>query len=251
MTITRNEHGNPAITIELIANCDIEEAVADAIGRKLSAHEVDCIMQSVMASACKFKRLEEEAWDTALEIATETAREIDEMLVALTENPRTEPELVAWFSAVDSRIMAAATEWPATWGGQFRVSDRGEYISQEAMNEILDEHKLLLYYAMCANSERPEIWPLSEIAAHADDDNWLGDMANEYIDAGGTMFYTETFPDDYSIEELAGLLDGRPDLADETWPEVTAAQIADGLNSLEAECTVAQEPDDYPKEEER
>lgn len=54
---------------------------------------------------------------------------------------------------------------------------------------------------------------LDEVAAHREDEEWLGDVANDYVaDGNAEVYYTEVFPDDYTPDEQRELAVERPDL---------------------------------------
>lgn len=144
-------------------------------------------------------------------------------------------ELADWFAEVDGKIMEQAKDWPACWGEQFRVSDLGQYVSEETMDAILpSKRELCLYYCMCAESEDSSAVPMADIVEHQDDMRWLGDTADSYTE-WGNVFYTESWPaDDYTHTELVEMASERPDLFEpfdvKSFPEVARAARDAGMD---------------------
>ena len=136
-----------------------------------------------------------------------------------------------WYADADSAIAPHVKDWPACWGGQMRFNDGGMYVDMDVVTDVLPSSREIdLYYCMCANSERPEAYPASDILAHIADGEWLSSTANEYIENGGAVFYTECYApsDEFSHRELVELVDERPDLFTEddmlTFPELALAK---------------------------
>lgn len=156
--------------------------------------------------------------------------------------------LKEWFADRDAKIMGQAVSWPACWGGQFRVSDFGDYVTEDAMHEALpSDHDLSLYYCCCDCSDDKD-W--AEVARHADDDAWLDRKSEDYVASdSAVVFYTESFPgDDFDHSELVELAQERPDLFAkdnlEDWPDLVKPALEAGID-----CTLNGEPTWYSSEE--
>ena len=120
--------------------------------------------------------------------------------------------LIAWHGETRELLESVSREWPACWGGQFRVGPDA-YVDETTMYEIVGgQRELNLWYCACACDEG-KLEP-SEVASHAGDGAWLEEMADIYIDRGGDSYYTECSPADFDLGELCELADEREDLFD-------------------------------------
>lgn len=121
--------------------------------------------------------------------------------------------LTKWFESKDREIMRFAVDWPACWGGQYRVSDLGHYVPEERFLEVLPTPaERSLYLCLC---EPDGFEGVVDVARHAKDVHWLDERADDYVgNSDAVVFYTETAePDEeYSFDELVELARERPDL---------------------------------------
>lgn len=120
-------------------------------------------------------------------------------------------ELLDWYHGKDVLLIGQARDRPACWGGNFRVGVEG-YVSEEVWDSVLPtDLESSLYYAVVA--ALADYAALDEVAAHRDDEEWLGDVARDYVENGDAeVYYTEFFPNDYTPEEQFALAEERPDL---------------------------------------
>lgn len=120
-------------------------------------------------------------------------------------------ELLDWYQGKDDLLMERAVDNPACWGGHFRVGPN-RYVTPEVWDSVLPtQSESNLYYAVIAAIDTDIA--LDEVAAHREDEEWLGDVANDYVtDGNAEVYYTEVFPDDYTPDEQGELAVERPDL---------------------------------------
>ena len=153
-----------------------------------------------------------------------------------------------WFAERDEAIMAKAVDWPACWGGQFRVSDFGLYVSEDVFNDALpSDHDRNLYYC-CCDCFTDDEW--LEVARHRTADAWLDQVAESYVASdSAVVFYTESFPgDDFTHDELVEMAQERRDLFTrenlDDWPDLIKPALDAGID-----CAIDGEPTWFCPEE--
>lgn len=148
--------------------------------------------------------------------------------------PSSAGEIAPWFEDRDGRLVQGAASFPAGWGGCYRVSESGGYVTEDAFCEVLPTEDERNLYLVCCNSS--DLFgagdlPLGEIGSHLSDPGWLAEAAETGVD-DGPVFYTEAFPDDYSAAELAELAREKPGLFTEEW--FGAEELARYLGAADA-----------------
>lgn len=149
---------------------------------------------------------------------------------------RSDPaQLGAWYDDVDAELARRARDFPACWGGMYRIGDPGLYVTEEDFDEVLpSDLDRWLYMAM------------SNYGPYGSCEHDLEEFAQAVQDGGGVLFdlgagtdaidaavyYTEDLPENYTADELEELLGERPDLRAELGESTT-------LDSLEASCASA------------
>ena len=148
-------------------------------------------------------------------------------MVAHVTDCVTAEDLRRWFDQRDECLMASAKDWPACWGGQFRVDDFGHYVPADVFEAALPTYGERQVWLAIANGA---VAYLDEALFHVHrwrdeldvgdgelvDIAWFEEAVDEALeDPNCPCFYTEASVHDFSDEEIEALLEERPDLAEQ------------------------------------
>lgn len=133
-------------------------------------------------------------------------------LRARVAEPHDRETLSDWFWQRDACLRLEAREWPACWGGNYRV-DEGEYVSQEAFERALPSPRDRSLWIALANLGPTDDTLSDDVISHLGDGPWLNDLAAFSVGLDDApVFFTEERPEWVSEPELSLLLSERPDL---------------------------------------
>lgn len=152
----------------------------------------------------------------------------------LTCTPLGYDELVAWYRETGARLADLGREWPACWGGQYRLGDSGLYVSEaDARTVLRSKYDLDLYICMAVAEADTGEDGLVEVGAHMRDKAWLSRKAElDPCDDGFCYVEPENPLSEFSRPELVELRSSRPDLFSEDdmrrYPELALASYEAG-----------------------
>ena len=159
--------------------------------------------------------------------------------------PTNADTLVDWFYQRDQCLMSNAHDWPACWGGNYRV-DVGDYVTEDDWYDVLGEsfrdHYLWMLVANYGFGSSCEVIGLDEIVAHIDDIGWLSEECLDPDNIESLCFYTEATPEDLSLEELAELDAERPDLLGDVVDMEDVLRARESLRSWDAPFVEPESP---------
>lgn len=120
-----------------------------------------------------------------------------------------------WYREHDDQIMRRARDWPAAWGGNYRVDDC-LYVSMDDFEDVLPSPEEQALWSFLANEgpngARPAVSydDVLPLLARCD---WLEQEASRVTDSDeACCYYTDEDPESLDVDELIGLANERPDL---------------------------------------